>query len=282
MGLQWGVRPSHTRKLVPFWCPFWTHARYAIFPNKKCPKWPFFSFYPVCPPFRPSRAIKMTFFLAFFLWYFGEFHRVLPKSFHYFPIFGDFFEVFGHFFTISIFAFLLGYFRFREVKLARTISVAIRGVVGWNFAGGRGGRGEAGWASNKFGLLWSRFSPLPRLCKSHIHASGLGWVEQQQQQQQTTTRTATTTDNNNHRQQTTTTDNNNNRQQQEQQQQQTTTTDSNNNRQQQQQQTTTDNYSRQQQQTTTTATTKANNNRQQQTTTADNNNNRQQQEPSPV
>ena len=65
MGLKWGVRPSDTRKLEPFWGhkghfldPFWTQsmARYAIFPNKKCPKMAFFdSFWPL---FWPSRCVS--------------------------------------------------------------------------------------------------------------------------------------------------------------------------------------------------------------------------------
>ena len=38
---------------ITFWTPFWTHfiARYAIFPNKKCPKMAFF--YPICRFFGP-------------------------------------------------------------------------------------------------------------------------------------------------------------------------------------------------------------------------------------
>ena len=115
MGLKWGVRLSDARKLEPFWGlkshfldPFWTHfiAGMPFFLTKSAPKWPFF--WPFLAPFRPSRAIKMTFLAFFFSWYFGEFHRVLPKSFHFFPIF-RFFLVFLA--TFSVFSLFWGYFR---------------------------------------------------------------------------------------------------------------------------------------------------------------------------
>ena len=134
MGLKWGVRPSDTRKLVPFWGhkghfsdPFWTHliARYAIFPTEKCPKMAFFD--PFWPLFRPSRAIKMT-FLAFFrdiLVSFIEYYQNLFIFFRFFEIFLGFSAIFSPFFQ---------YFRFLgaifDVSRGQTCKDHISGYPG--------------------------------------------------------------------------------------------------------------------------------------------------------
>ena len=118
MVLKWGVRPSDTQKLEPFWGHkghfldlFWTHfiARYAIFPNKKCPKWSFFD--PFWPPFRPSGAVKIT-FLAFFRDILVSFIECYQNIFTFFSFFMIFW-VFRPFFQYFRF---LGYFR----RLARS------------------------------------------------------------------------------------------------------------------------------------------------------------------
>ena len=143
MGLKWGLRRSDTRKLEPFWGhkghfldPFWTHfiARYAIFPNKKCPQhglfWSFLA------PFLALAGHKNQFFWRFFV----IFWWVSSSVTKIFSIFWRFFEIFLRFFGhlspfFQHFRFLGLFSTFRDVKLAKTISLAIRGVMGWNFAG---------------------------------------------------------------------------------------------------------------------------------------------------
>ena len=78
-----------------------------LFPAEKCPKW---HFWPFCPPFWPSRAIKMI-VLAFFrdiLVSFIECYHIYFILFHFVEIllgFRSFFTIF------SVFSLFWGYFR---------------------------------------------------------------------------------------------------------------------------------------------------------------------------
>ena len=93
----------------PFLDP--SYSKVCHFPYRKVPKnglfWPFLA------PFSALPGHKNDFF-GVFSWYFGEFHGVLPISFHFFPILWYFFVLpkSSHFsgFLKLILVFLLAFF----------------------------------------------------------------------------------------------------------------------------------------------------------------------------